>query len=121
MLPPDFLGYLVRHILSVYWGWFKLYLPYILPWVIMLAIFVIGGVILQILMMRAGGRHNRLSPSFNSLVGSLTYGLMFALILTGAYLVWGSQVIDESVFAVIGLVSFILAGVFLRFIGFWYY
>jgi hypothetical protein len=108
--------------MSGLWPAFKQHIwPVFSPYIVGLGIFVIGGIILQILMMKTGGRTNRLSPAFNSMVGSLAYGAFFGLYLFVAYWIWGTQVIDDVWFAIIGIISFPSAGFFLRAIGFWYY
>ncbi|MEN9560821.1 MAG: hypothetical protein RIQ56_94 [Candidatus Parcubacteria bacterium] len=121
ILPADFLDYLIWHTLSVYWGWFKMFFPIIWPWLLVFVLVVFGGVALQILMIRSGGPQNRLPSGFNSFVGSLTYWFIFGLIFAIEYYFWGSQVVDENVFALNGVMSFPLTWLFLHVIGFWPY
>lgn len=90
------------------------------PYVIGLVVFMIAGVILQILMLRGGG-HSKLSPGFNRLVGSLTYSMFFLIMLLISYWIFGTRVIDEVWFTLFGILSFPATGFFLRAIGFWYY
>jgi hypothetical protein len=103
--------------------WHDLILPLILstwPYLLVLFLIVVGGVILQILMMRVGGYGNRLSSGFNALVGSLTNAIFLGLILLVAYSIWGTQVVDETWFALIEALAFSATWIFLRAIGFWY-
>jgi len=90
------------------------------PYIIGFFIFVIAGVVIQILMLRSG-HHNKLSAGFNSLVGSLTYSLFFLIQLLICYLIFGAQVIDDLWFAIFGAISFPATWTFLNTIGFWYY
>lgn len=111
---------IVKATVSQLWAMLKLWWPHLWPYAIGFAVFVLGGMVLQILMLRSGG-HSRLSPGFNRMVGSLFYGIFFMLLLIIAYWIWGSQVIDDTWFLIFGTISFPLTGFFLRAIGFWYY
>lgn len=86
--------------------WF-LYWPYIIAFFLV----VIAGVILQILMLRSGGR-SRLSSGFNRLVGSLTYMFFFCLQLVVSYWICGTDVIDEKWFALFGTLAYPVTGYF---------
>jgi hypothetical protein len=101
--------FLVKQIFLVYW-----------PYIIGFLVIVVAGVILQIFMLRSGGR-SKLSAGFNSMVGSLTYSLFFLIYFGVCYWIFGTQVVDDIWFAVIGTISFPSAGCFLRAIGFWHY
>lgn len=90
------------------------------PFIVVFFVVVIIGIVLQILMLRNSG-HNKLSPGFNRLVGSLTYTIIFILIITIAYLIWGPKIIDEIWFVIFGAMAFLSTHIFLRLIGFWYY
>ncbi len=90
------------------------------PYIIGFFVFVIAGVVIQILMLRSGHR-NKLSAGFNSLVGSLTYSLFFLIQLLICYLIFGAQVIDDIWFTTFGAISFPATWAFLNAIGFWYY
>jgi len=98
-----------KHIWLQYW-----------PYVIIFIIIIIAGIILQILMLRSG-RHNRLSPGFNRLVGSLTYFFFFGLLFIITYWTFGAQIVDELWLAIFGAIAFPVTGIFLRWIKFWYY
>jgi len=111
---------IVKATVSQLWATLKLWWPSLWPYAIGFALFVIGGMVLQILMLRSGG-HSRLSPGFNRMIGSMFYGIFFVLLLIIAYLIWGSQVIDDIWFLIFGTISFPLTGFFLRTIGFWSY
>jgi hypothetical protein len=104
---------LLRSITALIWSHFW-------PYIIGFFIVILAGVILQILMLKGGG-NARLSPGFNRLLGSITYLFFLALVALIAYLIWGSEVIDETWFVVFGVIAFPLTGLFLRLIGFWYY
>lgn len=88
--------------------WF-LYWPYIIAFFLV----VIAGVILQILILRSGGR-SRLSPDFNRLVGSLTYMFFFCLQLVVSYWICGTDVIDEKWFALFGTLAYPVTGYFYK-------
>lgn len=90
------------------------------PYIIIALIIILAGVILQILMLRSGGRRT-LSPGFNRLVGSLTYLLFFGLMFIIAYWILGTQVIDKMWLAIFGALAFPATGLFLWAIRFWYY
>ncbi len=110
----------IRTLVSDLWSlakqMFFIYWPYIIGFLI----FVIAGVILQIFMLKSGG-HSKLSAGFNSMVGSLTYSLFFLIYFGICYWIFGTQVVDDIWFTVIGAISFPSTGFFLRAIGFWYY
>jgi hypothetical protein len=90
------------------------------PYVVGFFIFVIAGVILQIIMLRSGG-HSKLPAFFNRLVGSLIYSIFFLIQLSISYWIFGTRVVDEIWFTLFGIISFPITGFFLRAIGFWYY
>jgi hypothetical protein len=102
------------------WSIIKTSWPSLWPYVLGFALFIVGGIILQILLLRSG-RRNKLSPAFNSLVGSVIWTIIFLLLLGAGYLIWGSQVIDEIWFAIFSTLAFGLTWLFLVAIGFWYY
>jgi hypothetical protein len=96
--------------------WWSAFWPYILGF----AVVILVGMVWQIIMFRSGSR-NGLSSGFNSMVGSLFFGISFLVLLGICYRVWGAKVIDEIWFGIIGAVSFSVTGLFLRTIGFWRY
>jgi hypothetical protein len=120
MTANDMIDQIVRGTTAKLWSDIKTYWPSLWPYVIGFAIFIIGGMILQILMLH-GGRYNKLSPAFNSMVGSLVWMLFSGLLIGISYLIFGPQVIDELWFGVFGAVAFVLTRGFLVAIGFWYY
>ena len=99
----------IKDMLLIYW-----------PWLLKGVLFILGGVFLQILMFKIGSGH-KLSSSFNRLVGGLTYGAFFIILLSVNYWLFGTQVINEIWFLFFGIISFLFAGIFLRAIGFWRY
>lgn len=102
------------------WGAVKIIWLAFWPYIIIFTLFILAGVVWQILIFQSGKR-NRLSPGFNRLVGSLTYFFFFALIFIIAYWIFGTQVIDELWLAIFGAIAFPVTGLFLKFIGFCYY
>lgn len=110
----------IRTAVSDFWSlakqMFFMYWPYIIGFFVI----VIAGVILQIFILKSGGR-SKLSAGFNSMVGSLTYSLFCLMYFSVCYWIFGTQVVDDVWFAVIGAISFPSTGLFLRAIGFWYY
>lgn len=96
--------------------WWSTFWPYISGFIVI----VLVGMIWQIIMFRSGSR-NGLSSGFNSMVGSLFFGIFFLIILGICYWIWGPQVIDEIWFAIIAVISFPVTGLFLRTLGFWRY
>lgn len=90
------------------------------PYAIGFVVFIIAGIILQIIMLRGGG-HSKLSPGFNRLVGGLIYSIFFLIMLLISFWIFGTRVIDEVWFTLFGILSFPATGFFLRAIGFWYY
>jgi len=90
------------------------------PYIIGFFVFIIAGVILQIIMLRSGG-DSKLPAFFNRLVGSFTYSIFFLIQLSISYWVFGAQVIDDVWFTLFGIISFPVTGFFLCAIGFWYY
>jgi len=89
------------------------------PYIIIFILIVIAGVIIQIIRIKKD-RIKKLSPGFNSLVGSLTYSLSFGLLFIITYFIIGTRVLDEIWFIIFGAISFPLTGWFLRKIGFWF-
>ena len=83
-----------------------------------LLILVIGGILVQVFMKRTNPNYS-LSSGFNKMVGSLIYSIFSILITFIAYSVLGSQVIDTVWLGIIGAISFVLTGAFLRLTGFW--
>ncbi len=120
MEAQNFLNQVIQNTIANLWMMAKTYWPSLWPYVVGFAVFILGGMILQIIMLRSGS-HNKLSAGFNSMVGSLFWLIFFVLLLGIAYLSFGFQVIDEIWFGLLSLIAFILAGTFLRLIGFWYY
>ncbi|MFA6077338.1 MAG: hypothetical protein WC735_04680 [Candidatus Paceibacterota bacterium] len=111
---------MIRSVIIELWFFAKEQLLIYWPYVFGFFIFVVAGVVLQIIMLRSGG-HSKLSAGFNRLVGSLTYFIFFLIFFSISYWVFGSQVVDSIWFAVFGALSFPTTGLFLRAIGFWYY
>lgn len=111
------LDQMIRTLVSDLWSlarqMFLMHWPYIIGFLV----FVIAGVVLQIFMLKSGGR-SKLSAGFNSMVGSLTYSLFFLIYFGVCYWIFGTQVVDDIWFAVIGTISFPSTGFFLRAIGF---
>jgi len=91
------------------------------PYILAFLLFVTIGVIIQIVMMRVDGHRNRLSPGFNSMVGSLVRLFFVLLLLLGSYKIFGTKVVDETWFWIFGLLAYQATRIFLRKIGFWYY
>jgi uncharacterized membrane protein len=120
METQDFLNQIIQNTIANLWLMVKTNWPSLWPYVMGFAVFILGGIILQIIMLRSGS-HNKFSAGFNSMVGSLVWLIFFVVLLGLAYLGFGSQVIDEIWFGLLSLIAFILAGTFLRLIGFWYY
>lgn len=58
--------------------------------------------------MLKSGNHNKLSASFNSMVGSFTYSIFFLIYFLLSYWVFGTQVIDEIWLIVFGARHLIL-------------
>jgi len=90
------------------------------PYIIIFILFILAGVIWQIIILRTDKR-KKLSAAFNSLVGSLTYFLFFGLLFIIFYFIFGSRVVDKIWFVIFGTASFFITKRFLRWIGFWYY
>jgi hypothetical protein len=63
----------------------------------------------------------RFSAGINKGVGSLFRILFCILIFIIFYLLFGTDVIDDMMFWIIGFVAYKLAGLFLRGVGFWKY
>lgn len=62
------------------------------------------------------------TPATNIAVGSLTYSIIYGIILLISYLIWGFDVFDKIWLTLIGAVSFPLVKFTLRdIIGFWVY
>lgn len=120
MGTQNFLNQVIQNTITNLWSLIKTHWSSLWPYVFGFAVFILGGMILQIIMLRSGN-HNKLSAGFNSMVGSLFWLIFFVLLLGIAYLGFGSQVIDEIWFGLLSLIAFVLTGVFLRLIGFWYY
>ena len=120
MKAEDLLDQIIQNTIINMWQMIKTHWPSLWPYVVGFAVFILGGMVLQIIILRSGSR-NKLSAGFNSMVGSLFWLIFFVLLLGIAYLSFGSQVIDEIWFGLLSLIAFILAGTFLRLIGFWYY
>jgi len=120
-ITGDFLDGVIKSTLAILWGMFKTIWPSIKYYVIGFAIYIVGGVLLQIIMLKGSGNRHKLSAHFNKIVGALTYAIFFILYLFIAYKIWGPQVIDDVWFTLIGVLSFISTWLFLRLIGFWYY
>jgi hypothetical protein len=122
--PIDIEGILDQSLhkgLAMVWHDFFLpLLPSMWPFLIGGFVVIVGGIILQIVMMRIGGYRNRLSSGFNTLVGSLVRLAIFGILVFIAYLIWGVQVVDELWLAIIGTIAFAGTSLFLRKIGFWY-
>ena len=116
-IANDFANQIIKETFLILWSWMIEYWPFVLCF----ALIIIGGVIFQIRMMKTGGHQNRLPPGFNRLVGSLTYLFFFWLQFTIAYLIFGSQVLDDLWFLIFGGVAFPVTKLFLVWIGFWYY
>ncbi|MCC7356754.1 MAG: hypothetical protein IT410_04065 [Candidatus Doudnabacteria bacterium] len=114
------LDQIIHNTILNFWAIIKTSWSSLWPYVLGLAVLILGGIILQIIMLRSGS-HNKLSAGFNSLVGSLFWFIFFAILLGIAYVVFGPQVIDEIWFGLLSMIAFFLAGGFLRLIGFWYY
>ena len=114
------LDQMIRTTISELWSFAKEQFMAHWPYVVGFFVFIVAGVILQIIMLRSG-RHNKLSAGFNSLVGSLTYLMFFLILFLISYLIFGTQVVDDIWFAIFGALSFPATGFFLRVIGFWYY
>ncbi len=110
----------IRTAVSDFWSLAKQIFFMYWPYIIGFFVIVIAGVILQIFMLKSGGR-SKLSAGFNSMVGSLTYSLFCLIYFSICYWIFGTQVVDDVWFAVIGAISFPSTGWFLRAIGFWYY
>lgn len=115
------LDQVIRNSVAQLWFDIRSVWPSVWPYVIGFSVFVIGGVILQIIMIHRGGPSNRLPPGFNRLVGSLTRLLIIGLLLFLGYLIFGPKVIDEVWFWLFGAIAFPLTGFLLRKVGFWYY
>jgi hypothetical protein len=99
--------------LPMWWLAFKWY-------IIVFAIIIVGGMIWQAILFRSGTRKG-LSSNFNKTVGGLFFAIFFLLQLGICYWIWGSQIIDDTWFAILGITSFPLTGAFLRIIGVWHY
>jgi len=112
--------YAIRSFISDFWVAIKDLLVIYWPYIVGFLVFVIAGIVIQILMLRSGHR-NKLSAGFNSLVGSLTYSLFFLIQFLICYWIFGSQVIDDIWFTTFGAISFPATWAFLNAIGFWYY
>ena len=111
----------LRKGLTMIWHDFFLpLLPSMWPFLFGGFVVIVGGIILQIVMMRSCGHRNRLPSGFNALVGSLIRLLIFGILVYLAYLIWGVQVIDELWLTIIGIIAFTGTSLFLRGIGFWY-
>ena len=101
--------FLAKSQLNVHW-----------PFVVLFSVFIISGIILQIMLLRSGG-NSKLPAWFNQLVGSITYTIIFLIITAVCYWIFGVQVVDEKWLALFGALSFPATGFFLSAIGFWYY
>lgn len=99
----------VKYMWQLYWLYITIFF-----------VVLIAGMITQILMLR-GGRHNKLSAGFNSLVGGVFYLIFLVLITAVAYLIFGYEVIDKEWIGLFGVMAFGINWLFLRAIGFWYY
>lgn len=90
------------------------------PYMVGFFVIVMAGVVLQIIMLKSG-THNKLSGSFNRLIGSLTWSAFFLMYLSVGYWIFGTQVIDKLWFTLFGSLSFPSTWLILKAIGFWYY
>jgi len=59
--------------------------------------------------------------SYNKEIGSLTNRIIFLLIFVFAYKLFGTNVFEDIIFAIFGLLSFMLTKVVLNLIGIWRY
>ena len=118
--PSEFTDRIVDALASHAWAAAKYVIPNYWPYLLVFFTIIVGGVILQIIMLREGGHENRLPSEFNSLVGSLTYWSFFWGQAVVMYKIFGPQVVDDIWFAAFGILAYPGTKLFLRSIGFWY-
>lgn len=116
----DLLDQMIRLVISGFWVLIKNMLSAYWPYITGFIVFVVAGVILQIIMLKSG-RKNKLSGGFNSMVGSFTYSIFFFIYFLLSYWLCGVQIVDEIWFTVFGAAAFVSTWYLLRGIGFWYY
>ncbi len=111
---------LVKSLVAELWSFVKaIWPPYWLYIVIVIALIVLG-MLYQISSFRRCS--DRKMPAwFNVLVGHLFYWILFYLLVTILYFIFGPQVIDGVWFGIIAYPIYRLNKIFLIWIGFWRY
>ena len=73
---------------GVYNQWLKIWAEWNV-YIVIASVLIIGGIILQIIMIRIDGPNSRLPSWFNTLVGKLLYLIIFFSLWIGSFKVWG--------------------------------
>jgi hypothetical protein len=117
----DFMDQIIKSTMSQLWPAFKPFVLALWPYILLFGILIVGGVILQIIMIRVSGNRNRLSSDFNSMVGSVTRLCLFGFLIFVCYKIFGTKVIDDTWFEILGAAAISLTGFLLWLVGFWPY
>lgn len=62
---------------------------------------------------------NGLTPSMNRAIGRFTYGVILLILISIGFKLWSTNIFDDTLIAVLGMISFGLTGWILRKLNIW--